>query len=599
MKQIILLTEFFPPHHGGVEQSCLSIAQRWGSDALVVAPPQPGDHEFDQTQTYRIVRRSLFSGRFKPSWMWLMPWLMKQAPTYVLFGHFSSAVSAASLLKPFGVRYAVLVHGNDLLTEQRRWFQGWLVRHQLRRAEWIGVNSQFVFERVQKLGVARSRIIFTHPSVTPAKASPPPTHSDQVHVITICRLVARKNVARVVEAIGHIHRDFPNLVYDIVGDGPEHLALSKLISNLQLQDVVRLHGSVDDEKKQQLLNQASIAIMAPTVLDQGVDVEGLGLFYLEAAQRGLPLIASQTGGVGDIVKNNVTGLTVDPHSVSAIAGALRTILSNADLRQTLGQAAQTLVQEEFTTTVRVGRAVKMIERQSQSNAPLVSIVIPAFQSARTIASTLESALAQTWPKIEIIVVDDGSTDGLEQAVQPFADRVRLVRQTNQGAPSARNNGAAKASGEFLLFLDADTVLEPSAITTMVVTLQTHPQATYTYSNFRSGPKDFRLFEFSAEKLRRQNYIHTSSLIRRQDFPGFDPSLKRFQDWDLWLTLLADKKTGIWIPQKLFLVMEHAGGMSRWVPSFVYRLPLIGQGIGNSNIARYREAERIIRRKHSL
>lgn len=104
---------------------------------------------------------------------------------------------------------------------------------------------------------------------------------------------------------------------------------------------------------------------------------------------------------------------------------------------------------------------------------LVSIIIPCHNAERWLAETLESALAQTWPAKEIILVDDGSTDGSLAIARRFeARRVRVVSQPNQGAAAARNHGLRLARGEFLQFLDADDLLAPDKIERQVQLLST-------------------------------------------------------------------------------------------------------------------------------
>jgi glycosyltransferase involved in cell wall biosynthesis len=96
--------------------------------------------------------------------------------------------------------------------------------------------------------------------------------------------------------------------------------------------------------------------------------------------------------------------------------------------------------------------------------PLVSILIPAYNAAPWISETIRSALAQTWPQIEIIVVDDGSTDTTLTVANSFASpRVRIVSQPNRGASSARNHALTLARGEYIQFLDADDLLAPDKI----------------------------------------------------------------------------------------------------------------------------------------
>lgn len=95
--------------------------------------------------------------------------------------------------------------------------------------------------------------------------------------------------------------------------------------------------------------------------------------------------------------------------------------------------------------------------------PLVSVVIPSYNSAATLAETLQSVVAQTWPRLEIIVVDDGSSDGTPEVLARHAGRVRAIRQANGGLAAARNTGCAAAQGEFIALLDADDLCMPERI----------------------------------------------------------------------------------------------------------------------------------------
>ncbi len=108
------------------------------------------------------------------------------------------------------------------------------------------------------------------------------------------------------------------------------------------------------------------------------------------------------------------------------------------------------------------------------SGPLVSVVIPAYNYERYVGETVRSALGQTHPEIEVLVVDDGSTDGTGEVVRGFGDRVRYLPKENGGLGSARNYGIERARGEFLVFLDADDLLEPEAVEAMLGALRALP-----------------------------------------------------------------------------------------------------------------------------
>ena len=109
--------------------------------------------------------------------------------------------------------------------------------------------------------------------------------------------------------------------------------------------------------------------------------------------------------------------------------------------------------------------------------PLVSIVIPAFNASAWIVECVQSASGQTWKNIEILVVDDGSTDDTVARAASIGDpRLRILRQDNAGASAARNHGLREARGEFVQFLDADDLISPDKIATQVASLAARPDA---------------------------------------------------------------------------------------------------------------------------
>lgn len=117
------------------------------------------------------------------------------------------------------------------------------------------------------------------------------------------------------------------------------------------------------------------------------------------------------------------------------------------------------------------------------SAPLVSVLIPAFNSAGTIQETLESVLRQTYPNIEIIIVDDGSTDKTAQIVLAFNEHIKYIYQPNNGLASARNCGLALAQGEFLALLDADDICDSNRIAIQVAYLLANPDIVLCCTDF--------------------------------------------------------------------------------------------------------------------
>lgn len=181
----------------------------------------------------------------------------------------------------------------------------------------------------------------------------------------------------------------------------------------------------------------------------------------------------------------------------------------------------------------------------------VSVVVPhlpereAFFMSRCLPS-----IAENKPE-EIFVVEDSG---------------------RRGAPWARNDGARRATREFIFFCDDDVVLEKGAFRKLIDALDLVPEAGYSYCDFSgvsipphvhpNGPTFTHVARpFDRKALHRGNYISTMSLIRRAVFPGFDESLPRLQDWDLWLALSEQGIYGTYVPELLFTQFFVEGSIS--------------------------------------
>jgi glycosyltransferase involved in cell wall biosynthesis len=180
--------------------------------------------------------------------------------------------------------------------------------------------------------------------------------------------------------------------------------------------------------------------------------------------------------------------------------------------------------------------------------PLISILVPCHNAAPWLAQTLESALAQTWPHKEIIVVDDGSTDGSASIAHTYAGRgVRLSPQENRGAAAARNHAIREAHGEFFQFLDADDLISPDKISAQVALLSARPPgsvASCAWGRFTDDPaaarfideavfRDFASIDFLVLSARTGAMMHPSAwLVPRAVAEHAGP-------WDESLTLNDD------------------------------------------------------------
>lgn len=232
---------------------------------------------------------------------------------------------------------------------------------------------------------------------------------------------------------------------------------------------------------------------------------------------------------------------------------------------------------------------------------LISIVVPVYNQEESLKQALDSIISQTYQNTEVIIVDDGSDNPLnKERLKLDKDKnIKLIQQENQGAPAARNRGLQESSGNFIIFWDADVIAESNMLEKMYNKLSKNTEASYAYCNMRYGSKKMPAQEFNPKKLKQNNFIHSTSLIRSEDVIKWDESLQRLQDWDLWLSMFEEGKTGVWINEYLFKTIPNSGGISDWLPSFSYKIPFKWIPGIRGKVKSYEKAKKIVQQKHNL
>jgi glycosyltransferase involved in cell wall biosynthesis len=209
----------------------------------------------------------------------------------------------------------------------------------------------------------------------------------------------------------------------------------------------------------------------------------------------------------------------------------------------------------------------------------VSVVIATFNHARLLTEAIESALRQTLDPVDIVVVDDGSTDDTPAVLTRYGTRIRVLRQPNRGPAAARNAGLAATRATYVAFLDADDVFAPTKLAEQVAVLERAPTVGWTYCDVlietvatgatvtaseRFGYRARALDGWLFPELIHGNFIPAiAPLVRRTVLDvvgGFDEGLTALEDWDLWLrmALLAEAR---YTPAVLATYRVQAGGMS--------------------------------------
>lgn len=225
--------------------------------------------------------------------------------------------------------------------------------------------------------------------------------------------------------------------------------------------------------------------------------------------------------------------------------------------------------------------------------PKVSVLIPTYNRARFIKRAIDSVLNQTYRDVEIVVVDDGSTDNTQKIIESYGDQVTYIYQENKGAASARNAGIDASVGEYISFLDSDDYYAKNNLKIKVAILESNSGISWVYSDWQyvdqKGEKLINgsdRFNYSNKKLSgalfkellyKRNFITTGVvMVRRlvlEDVGCFDPTILSQEEYDLWLRISV-KYPVHYVDENLVTVTDHFDSLSKDFSKWVYGNVLI-------------------------
>jgi glycosyltransferase involved in cell wall biosynthesis len=209
--------------------------------------------------------------------------------------------------------------------------------------------------------------------------------------------------------------------------------------------------------------------------------------------------------------------------------------------------------------------------------PQVSVIIPAYNAMAYLPETLQSVLGQSFQDFEVLIINDGSSDGIEEWAKTIQDRrVRLISQVNQGLSGARNTGIYRSQSDYIAFLDADDLWASTKLEKQARCLEAHPDVglVYTWTALINevGIPTGRIFVNHAEgevwqSLILHNIVESGSgaMVRRECFATvgiFDRNLRSFvEDWDMWLRIAARYPFKV-IKEPLVYYRQHGNSASK-------------------------------------
>ncbi|MEW2381986.1 glycosyltransferase family 4 protein [Micromonospora sp. NPDC047707] len=372
MGRTLLVTNDFPPRPGGIQSFVHNLAVRQPPGSVVVyASSWRGAEKFDADQPFEVVRertRVLLptplvarrAARLARAYGCDTVWFGAAAPLGLL---------AAGLRRRAGIRRAVaLTHGHEV---------GWAAlpgaRAALRRiargvdvTTYLGEYTRVRLERALH-GLTELRRLAPgvdvdayHPSVDGEPVRVRLGLADRPVVVCVSRLVPRKGQDMLIRAMPAIRRRVPDAALLVVGGGPYRAALEKLARQSGVERDVVFTGTVPAAELPAHYAAGDVYAMPCRTRNRGLDVEGLGIVYLEASATGLPVVAGDSGGAPDAVRDGETGFVVRGRDVAQLADRVATLLADRDLARQFGAAGRAWVEREWRWETQAQRMAALL-----------------------------------------------------------------------------------------------------------------------------------------------------------------------------------------------------------------------------------------------
>ncbi|MCB9885903.1 MAG: glycosyltransferase [Planctomycetes bacterium] len=443
----------------------------------------------------------------------------------------------------------------------------------IRIAPMINSSSQWLRDQtLGRLGLERDVAVIRYPmALDTAAPRPVAPRSSLAELDILChvRIEPGKGVEELLDAF----RELPECRLRLIGGDVPYSPLGK-----SFRDHVMRRAPANVEFLEPMPRPHLLELIAHAdVCVFPSRFENLPNTCIEAMAAGRVVIGSHHGGMDEMLEDGVSGFLVDGRSSRDIVRVFR-----QDLQRSLGRlgeigAAAARRSREFSDQRRYCEAVQSRLRNFLANrvsreeidreAHKVSVVIPFYKDRATVDEAVDSACGQTHRNLEILIVNDGSplADAAEILARQRAKdpRIRILDKPNGGLGSARNHGIDNATGEFLLFCDADNVLRPDYAAVGVDVLVRHPDSHFVTPHARFfehnsgreiGVYNALPFDRSAGLLINR-FGDAGAFFRREVFTDhglrYDEVLISYEDWALWMDLAARGLGGERVPRELY------------------------------------------------
>ena len=352
MPKTLLITNDFGPRAGGIETFIIGLLERFPKGEVLVYTSMQDDHEeYDQdwlkefgVEVLRDKTKILLPS---PRVIRKLRKLIRARNIEVIwFGAAAPLALSARWLRIGAVRKQVaLTHGHEVWWSKIPPFSLFM-REMAKQVDHFGYLAEYTANEMARV-IPRDKLVKIAPGIDVKHFVPHEVKKSRPTLISVGRLVHRKGQDRLVEALPIIKRAIPDVELVFVGEGPHRRELDRLVKRHNLENSVRFIGRVNYKDLPKYFSLGNVFAMPSRNRLFGLEVEGLGIVYLEASACGLPVIAGDSGGAPDAVIEGETGYVVDGNDIESIAARAIELLGDPNLRARLGQRGRNWVEAEW------------------------------------------------------------------------------------------------------------------------------------------------------------------------------------------------------------------------------------------------------------
>ncbi|MCY3786396.1 MAG: glycosyltransferase family 4 protein [bacterium] len=357
VRRHLLVTNDYPPKLGGIQNYLWELWRRLSPDRFcVLTRPHPGSDAFDAGEAYPIVRSRARFLLPVPSVLAEVRGLLARSGAELVV--FDPAVPVGALGPRLGVPYGVVLHGAEVTVPARLPVAAALLRRTLGGAEVVISASRYAASEARRLCPDMAAEHYVPPGVDVDRFAPLSDErrraarrrlgvsEEEALVLSVSRLVPRKGMDRLIEAVARLAPGRPSIRLLIAGTGRDSGRLARLVRRTGAP--ARLLGRVAEGDLADLYGAADLFAMLCRRRWFGLEQEGFGIVFLEAAAAGVAQVAGASGGAAEAVEDGVGGLVVaEPGDAAAVAEALASLLDDPERRRRLGAAARRRAVERF------------------------------------------------------------------------------------------------------------------------------------------------------------------------------------------------------------------------------------------------------------